>query len=74
MATFDLRAGAWAACRKSYAVLQVLSPPVEITAPIVPVLSPMTWASEVFANWGRSPDLDQTVKKAIGRTAKRSEH
>ncbi len=48
-------------------------PAAQITAPIVPVLSPMSWASEVFANWGRSPDLDQTVKKAIGLTSKRSE-
>lgn len=46
-------------------------PAGQITAPIVPVLSPMGWASEVFASWGRSPELDETVKKAIGQTAKR---
>lgn len=46
-------------------------PADQITAPIVPVLSPMAWATEVFANWGRSPELDETVKKAIGQTAKR---
>lgn len=45
--------------------------PTQITAAIVPVLSPMAWASEVFANWGRSGELDETVKKAIGQTAKR---
>ncbi|MGV8838823.1 MAG: KAP family P-loop NTPase fold protein [Bauldia sp.] len=46
-------------------------PAVQITAPIVPVLSPMDWASEVFASWGRSPELDATVKNAIGQTAQR---
>lgn len=46
-------------------------PPAQVTAPIVPVLAPLSWASEVFANWGRSADLDTTVKKAIGQTAQR---
>lgn len=46
-------------------------PATQITAPIVPVLSPMSWASEVFASWGRSAALNDTVKKAIGHTAKR---
>lgn len=46
-------------------------PTAQITAPIVPVLSPMDWASEVFASWGRSPELDATVKNAIGQTARR---
>jgi len=46
-------------------------PASQVTAPIVPVLSPMGWASEIFASWGRSPELDETVKKAIGQTAKR---
>jgi predicted KAP-like P-loop ATPase len=48
-------------------------PAAMVTAPIVPVLSPLPWASEVFANWGRSSDLDPTVKKAIGLTRKKGD-
>lgn len=48
-------------------------PPAQVSAPIVPVLSPQSWASEVFAQWGRSPDLHQTVKNAIGGTGKKGE-
>lgn len=43
----------------------------QITAPIVPVLEPFEWSKEVFSQWRRLEDIEDSVKKAMSQATKR---